>query len=363
MKIGIVDIDLINRKKHRFPNLSCEKLSGYHKLNGDNVELLTDFDWNPSDFDIVYASKVFTDTPSPEWLLSEPNIITGGTGFHYDRNSFLPLEVEHCMPDYSLYDNWVNEQIENGISKAQFKSYQQYSIGFLTRGCFRHCGFCINKDYDHVFENSPLSEFHDTSRKKICLLDDNFFGFRDWRVKLEELRATNKPFVFKQGLDERLLTDEKCELLFSSKYDGEFTFAFDSIKDYDLIKSKLQLIRNHTDTKRIKFYVLVGFASTDLDDVINAFERIKLLMEYSCLPYIMRYQSKTSKPWQDSEFRDIYIQLARWCNQPGFFKKMSFREFCTANGEKSKCYRAMTEFEKKYKDISNQYFDLRYRTI
>lgn len=29
MKVGIVDADLIGRPKHRFPNLVCEKLSGY----------------------------------------------------------------------------------------------------------------------------------------------------------------------------------------------------------------------------------------------------------------------------------------------------------------------------------------------
>ena len=29
MKIGIIDADLLGRKKHRFPNLACEKISGY----------------------------------------------------------------------------------------------------------------------------------------------------------------------------------------------------------------------------------------------------------------------------------------------------------------------------------------------
>lgn len=363
MNIGIVDIDLIGRKKHRFPNLSCEKLSGYHKLNGDNVELLTDYNFNPKDYDIVYASKVFTDTPNPDWIINEPNIKIGGTGFHYDRNLLLPAEIEHCKPDYSLYDDWIDKQLRNGVPKSQFRSYEQYSIGFLTRGCFRQCEFCINKEYKQVFEHSPLSEFYDENRKKICLLDDNFFGYKDWKEKLEELKQIGKPFVFKQGLDERLLTDEKCKLLFNSKYDGEFTFAFDNIREYDLIKSKLQLIRKHTDTNRIKFYVLVGFESTDLNDIINCFERIKLLMNYGCIPYIMRYQSTTDKPWQESEFRDMYIQLARWCNQPSLFKKMSFREFCEGNGLNSKPHRVMKEFERKYPEVSEKYFDIKFKKI
>ena len=31
MNIAVIDADLIGRKRHRFPNLVCMKLSGYHK--------------------------------------------------------------------------------------------------------------------------------------------------------------------------------------------------------------------------------------------------------------------------------------------------------------------------------------------
>lgn len=29
MNVGIIDADLIGREHHRFPNLACEKISGY----------------------------------------------------------------------------------------------------------------------------------------------------------------------------------------------------------------------------------------------------------------------------------------------------------------------------------------------
>ena len=67
MKIGIIDADLLGRDKHRFPNLACEKLSGYWKEQGAEVFLLTDYN-HFDDYDHVYISKVFTDTPVPEWL-------------------------------------------------------------------------------------------------------------------------------------------------------------------------------------------------------------------------------------------------------------------------------------------------------
>ncbi len=380
MKIGIVDADLIGRKKHRFPNLVCEKLSGYWREQGADVTLLMDYE-HFDNYDHVYVSKVFTDTPIPEWIHETDRIHIGGTGFYFDKAPNLPYEIEHHMPDYHLYDNWIKGEVEQASAEyakkrkhfnestfmVQFKGYTDYSIGFITRGCFRKCPFCVNQKYDRVFKHSPLQEFYDDSRKKICLLDDNFLGCHGWREMLQELIALKKPFKFKQGLDERLLTDEKCEILFSANYDGDYTFAFDNISDYDLIHNKLEIIRRHTKTRSIKFYVLCGFESTDAVDIENTFKRIALLMNHQCLPYIMRYQNKNDTPWKRSEFRGMYVTLARWCNQPSIFKKMSFRQFCEANQvlhktDKTYCssMQALVDFEDRFPDIAAQYFDLRY---
>lgn len=232
------------------------------------------------------------------------------------------------MPDYGLYDSIV----ENMPIKDR-KFYTDYSIGFTTRGCFRQCPFCVNQNYKRVELHSPIEEFLDGGRPKICLLDDNVFGSPIWRNIFDSLRDTGKPFVFKQGLDERLLDDEKCEVLFSSRYDGDIIFAFDNVDDFDLIEKKLKLIRRHTN-KIIKFYVLVGFdRSGRYDesfwdaDIRDAFKRIDLLRDYKCLPYIMRFNR-----YEESPYRGIYVTLARWCNQPSFFKKKSFREFSQTKG-------------------------------
>lgn len=385
MAIGIIDADLLGRKKHRFPNLVCEKLSGYWKRQGEEVELLLDYD-HLDEYDRVYISKVFTDTPIPDWLLEyvEKNpdrIQIGGTGFYFDKAPNLPDEIEHHMPDYNLYNAWINGEVNKAKIKAdqegkefdekkymvQFKEYTDYSIGFLTRGCFRKCKFCINQKYDHVFMHSPLSEFYDPSRKKICLLDDNVLGCRYWREILEELIKTGKPFKFKQGMDERLLTDEKCRILFNAKYDGDYTFAFDNVEDYKLIQSKLEIIRKYYKSKNIKFYVLVGFLSTDHIDIENAFKRISLLQKHQCVPYLMRYQNKNDTPWRKSKYVGMYVTLARWCNQPSIFKKMSFRQFCEANqlrhktkGTLCSAMKSMVDFESEHPEIAKQYFDIRF---
>lgn len=251
MKIGIIDSELLAGVQNRFPNLACMKLAGFHSRQGDDVELIDSINDSPllinttlSVYDKIYVSKVFTATQLPKPLETfitdnKDKVVIGGTGFFFDKAPLLPDEVEHTKPLYDLYSKFVARQ-KNPQSSA-LKFYRDYSIGFLTRHCFRHCPFCVNQNFNRVKEHSPLNEFVDLVKKKICLCDDNFFRFSGWKRLLEELRATNKPFVFRQGLDERLLTEEKAQLLFSSKYDGFYTFAFDSIRDYDLIENKLRI--------------------------------------------------------------------------------------------------------------------------
>ncbi|MDP4152576.1 MAG: hypothetical protein Q8865_03920 [Bacillota bacterium] len=383
MKIGIIDADLLGRDKHRFPNLVCEKLSGYWKEKGAEVYLLLDYNWS-DDFDHVYISKVFTDTTMPEWLEETEKVHIGGTGFYFDKAPNLPNEIEHHMPDYHLYDEWINGEVSKARAECdkksitfneksfmvQFKEYTDYCIGFVTRGCFRKCAFCVNQKFDHVFAHSPIDEFYREDCKKICLLDDNFLGCHNWRHLLEDILAKGKPFKFKQGLDERLLTEEKCKILFTANYDGDYTFAFDNIEDYELIHSKLKMIRKYTKSKSVKFYVLVGFKSTDSTDIENAFRRIELLLHYRCLPYIMRYMNQNDTPWKRSRYRGLYITMARWCNQPSIVKKMTFREFCVANqalhktnGTLCAAMKALVEFEVEHPDIAARYFDIRFGDI
>ncbi len=120
MKIAIIDADLIGRDKHRFPNLVCMKLSGYYKELGAKVELKTNYE-DLVAYDKVFISKVFTDTPIDGEILQFPNVEYGGTGFFYDKAPKLPNEIEHHMPDYHLYDDWVNKQINSGKKRNGFK--------------------------------------------------------------------------------------------------------------------------------------------------------------------------------------------------------------------------------------------------
>ena len=152
MKIAIIDADLLGRTKHRFPNLVCEKLSAYWKEHGAEVELKLDYE-NLDKYDKVYISKVFTDTWVPEWISENvdmetgeanlpENIFVGGTGFFFEKAPNLDDEIEHHMPDYHLYDEWIASEVARAEAEherigkhfnrssfmVQFKEYTDYHL-------------------------------------------------------------------------------------------------------------------------------------------------------------------------------------------------------------------------------------------
>lgn len=381
MNIAIIDAEIIGKTKHRFPNLCSMKLSSYHKSIGDSVTLKTDYE-SLELFDKVYISKVFTKTEVPEQVLSMPNVQYGGTGFYYDKAPPLPPEVEHIMPDYHLYDEWVEQAISSGVKRNEFTYYLDYSIGYLTRKCFRGCYYCVNRNYKGVEVASPLSEFMDESRPKLCFLDDNFLGCPKWRELIQPVIESKKRFQFKQGLDERLLTAEKIIEISKWKYDGEVIFAFDNIEDKELITSKLELIRSTVPNwkRELKFYVFCGcdkYGKYDDEfweqDITNLFERISILSRYGAKPYIMRFEKV-----YDSKFASFYAAVAAWCNQPSIFNTFTFRLFCQCRGMRKNGYklykrdvegylknigikgsewRAMEQVANSYPKIATTYFD------
>ena len=365
------------------------KLSAYYKSLGAEVNLKLDYE-NLDTYDKVTISKVFMDTEIPfepedkslkteatidlfykdNPILNLPNVQYGGTGFYYDRSPRLEEDIEHIMPDYHLYDDWVKQQIENGTKPKGLTYYTDWSIGFTSRGCIRQCAFCVNKNYKKCELHSPLSEFVDESRPYICLLDDNILACPKWRDVFDELAKTSKRFQFKQGVDERLLTDEKCEVLFNCKWIGDRIFAFDNIKDKDLIINRLEMIRRHTN-QVIKFYTFCAFNHDNPNhydeafyrkDIEDLFERIKILMEYGCLPYIMKY-----KDYEINPYRGFYNAIAWWCNQPSKFKKQSFREFCESNQARTKkecaAMRYLKEAENDFPNIAEKYFDMKFEKL
>ena len=86
------------------------------------------------------------------------------------------FKTTSVAPDYSLYNDFIEKTTggDEKQKKRKWDDYLSYSIGFTTRGCIRHCGFCVNRLQNRVVEWSPVSEFLDESRKRIYLWPPSF---------------------------------------------------------------------------------------------------------------------------------------------------------------------------------------------
>lgn len=342
MKIGLIDNDLLMLKNHNFPNLAVMKISAYHKNKGDNIEIATFNDISPmslfkKSYDKIYIVKVFTETYTPDFVSTLNNVIMGGTGFYFDKAIPLPYEIEHIKPDYEAYKDMYHI-----VNNTMF--YTNYSIGYTTRGCFRHCSFCVNRNSNKVDIHSPIDEFYEASRKKIALLDDNVLGLanKDLFKIFDRFEEINKPIQYRQGLDIRLLSKERIERLFRLKYDGglggfTYYFSFDLWAYKDKIEENLRMFSEmYFEQKpgvkwiRTKLYCFCGFNPKNeksenfwLSDLEILFKRFEIIFKYKAAPFVMKH-----KDYKESPFSFVYDEIANYANGVnGVVMQMSFNEY------------------------------------
>lgn len=299
-RIGLIDVD----GGKSFPNLALMKISAWHKVHGDDVSWYNPFDgW----YDDVYLSKVFSFTPDYDYCINANNIHRGGTGycidlvdgkevFHKERDHELPYEVEHIYPDYSIYPQLT----------------QDTAFGFLTRGCPRGCSFCIvaGKEGRCSRKVADLTEFWN-GQKKIILCDPNILACPDWKDLLTQLRDSHALVDFNQGLDIRMITPEKMDLLNQIKIQ-QIHFAWDRYQDKDLILPKFKMFADLSRMHHMKdiiVYTIVNFDTTLEQDL----ERIYTLRDLGFWAYVMIYDKEHCDP--------IYKALSRWVNNRFVFAK------------------------------------------
>lgn len=281
MRIGLIDVD-----GHNFPNLALMKISAYHKNKGDHVEF-----WNGLlEYDLVYKAKVFDFTHDENTFIRADQIIQGGTG--YDLKNKLPNDIEYQYPDYSLYN------------------IKDTAYGYLTRGCPRHCNFCIVGEKEGLKSQkvSDLKEFWN-GQKFIKLLDPNLTACNDWKELLQQLINSKAYVDFTQGIDIRLMTDEKADMINQLKI-KMLHFAWDNyeFKTYEKLKEFRPQLK--FGVRNLRVYVLTNFNTTHEQDL----ERIYKLKELDYDPYVMIYDKH--KLLKGHKTR----QLQRWVNNKFIFR-------------------------------------------
>jgi len=290
-------------------NIALGKYSTHHKSKGDRVTIKhLGLDGYPSKkhitvdasaYDKTYISQLF-DVNQGKWEVTGcKEIEIGGVGSLYPKKK-LPAEIEHLEIDYSLFDT-------------------DTSFGFITKGCPNKCYFCkVPVTEGELYRYQDIDDI--IRHKQVKFMDNNFLAYEGHKDILKELVKRGIRCQFNQGLDIRRIDDEDAELLSNLNYMGEYTFAFDNIKQKLIIEKGLNIAKKHIPKAwKIKFYI---YHNTEFTSIADSMNRVEWLRERECLPYLMRdincWESKDS---------DFLIDYAAYCNQPNIFKKMTFEQF------------------------------------
>lgn len=287
--MGIMSRILLIDADSTIPNLALMKISAYHKAIGDIVG------FNVEDPDKVYCSIIFKKNrhmaDGLRFLYPNADIDIGGSG--YDLKKTLPEYIESMTPDYSIYpDN---------------KSY----YGFTSRGCIRHCPFCIVHDKEGGFrrifgdvDSALRSIMGNHELTEMTFLDNNILADRDWFIELCNTLHSRFPKMkvdFNQGLDIRLIDDESARALSKLRPITKWKFAFDMMSYKDKVTKGIEILNRYIKVRSmVLFYVYV-----DGDyQIPDAVARCRILKENGATAYAMlnldvehTKRMKTFKRW------------------------------------------------------------------
>ena len=292
MKIGLHDSDSTG-----FPNLALMKLSAWHKAHGDSVEW-----WNPLvTYDRVYSSKVFTFTPECDYL--PPDTIKGGTGYGIGLFDELAPEIDSMFPDYSIYPDC------------------DYAIGFLTRGCIRHCPWCVvPRKEGNIRPYNTWQEIKRPDSRNIVFMDNNVLACDHGIKQMESMVGEDVRIDFNQGLDARLITPEVASLLGKLKWIRFIRMSCDTDAMLDVVLQAVDRLKQYgVKPWRIFCYVLV-------QDIPSAERRVLALRDAGISPFAQPYRDFANNIEPSAEMR----RFARWVNHKAIFKSVAtFADYTT----------------------------------
>ncbi len=309
MKILLINVD------SRW-NMAIRRMYAYFTQQGNEVEMrdlgLRSYPHkrhvkvDASDFDRVFVSNIFEQNTHRVEVTGCSEVEFGGIGSR-DPARQLPAEIEATPPFY--YPD------------------ERETYGFITRGCIRKCWFCKVPKYEGALKvyNAVESVVRGVPGEVVHFMDNNILAYPHHMDVFQWLIERGTRCEFNQGLDFRLVNDENLEALARLNYEGEYIFAFDDAKYQRLLDKKIVQIKKYIPKPwKLKFYI---YYHPDMD-LPQLFERVEWCRAHECKPYVMR----DSACW-GSSCEKFMIDYAAYCNQPSFFKNMTFPQFLAKRQE------------------------------
>ena len=312
-KVLLVDVDSV------WPNLALMKISTYHKQQGDEVYLqklkrlyrdkqLGSYNIEKRapqlTYDEEYISCIFRRNRDKVITMAKMHqtqgvyVQIGGVGI--DLLNKIPPAIESCKPDYTLYN----------IS---------YGMGFLTRGCIRHCPWCVVPQKEgNIQLATPLKDIMNPHSSNIMIFDNNLLSYPAHKEILIEMLGRHLKVCNTQAFDIRLIDNQNANIIAKIQFtDNEFKhpriyFSWDLLDIEYKVYEGIEILRRHRiPPSRLFFYNLCGFHVTPEEYnwtyfMQNDWYRYEKLTVLGCLPFIMKYNNRNDIP--------LLNAFARWVN-------------------------------------------------
>lgn len=165
---------------------------------------------------------------------------------------------------------------------------------------------------------ADLSEFW-KGQKNIVLCDPNLIACPDWKDLLQQLIDSKARVNINQGIDIRMITDEKAEMLKQLKVE-RVHFAWDRYEDKEIIVPKFKAFKEITgwNRRKMEVFILTNYNTTIEQDL----ERIYTLRDMGFDPYVMIYDKEHTTGQMEVR------KLQRWVNNKIIFRSTErFEEY------------------------------------
>lgn len=324
----------------RYPPLGLMKLASYHRSRANKVKLvkginedinfvpnrieitsLFTYAWKPVHEAIEFYHKKFKDAKiriggiyaslMPERIKSFYPFVNIHEGLYDELESYLPSY--DILDDVERWSNWDS------------------SIVFTSRGCIRNCPFCMVPKIEGKIRSliDDIQRFIYTGHKKIILWDNNFLASPNWKKIVKDLHDLDLLVDFNQGLDARLINEEKASMLSSLRF-RLLRLAYDDKKEKNSITKSVDLLSDSGIKKRnISIYALYNFYDSEHsygDNPSSFFDRIKYISKLGCVSYPMKFEPLYSlqknqyvSPFWTSKQLDLIAKARRVIGYGGAF--------------------------------------------
>ena len=295
----------------QLPNLALMKLAHWHRSRGDSVRVTRHIEPQLGDAipDVVYGSSIFKF--SQERLMrfqrQWPSAIVGGTGTPFVHTVEETLGVN----EYEFYD---------------YSGYPEFrdSIGFTQRGCRLKCKFCVVPTKEGKNRGlNPISAIWrgDPYPRNLNILDNDFFGQPDWRLRIAEIKEGGFRICLQQGINVRLIDEDAAAALATIQYrDTKFKerrlyTAWDHLKDEGVFFKGVDILeRAGIPPKQLRAYMLIGFDKNETWE--RLWHRFNRMVERGIEPYPMVF---------DRSRKDL-TRFQRWVIT-GLYRAVPFSEY------------------------------------